>query len=219
MHGDGPRGRDGPDGGAGDGPLALALARLLRAGDGAGRARAAPGSTELTAELAELESVSARLSAELPSSPPAAAPERTVSRLQAGLGVASVERLQAWLAEPAAVPAARIRRRAAEVLDQVRRSPPPSPARAAAVELWAWLTGAEADRRLLLAGAGGDRRLARRLSDELRLLQTVQAGVRRGQPDVIPSTRTRRAGCRRGSRSSRPPRPTWPGSCAGLLPR
>jgi hypothetical protein len=73
------------------------------------------------------------------------------------------------------------------VLRQARAAPPPSPARSAAVDLWAWLTGAEADRRLRLSSADRDRRLARQLSDELRLLQTIQGGVRRGQPDVIAS--------------------------------
>ena len=73
------------------------------------------------------------------------------------------------------------------MLRQAQQAPPLSPARAAAVELWTWLTGAEADRRRRLAGAEGDRPAARQLSDELRLLQTVQAGLRRGQPDIIPS--------------------------------
>lgn len=156
-----------------------------------GKRSAAPGAAgigaELTAEVAELESVSSRLSAELPPPLPEAPAGRTFSRLQAGLAAASVERLVAWLAGPAPQQAARIRRRATEVLRQAQVAPPPSPARAATVELWTWLTGAEADRRLLLATADTDRRAARKLSDELRLLQTVQAGVRRGQPDVIPT--------------------------------
>jgi hypothetical protein len=156
-----------------------------------GKRSAPPGSAELAAELsgelAALEAISSRLSAELPVPRPDAPEGPTFSRLQGGLAAASVQRLRNWLAEPAQQPASRIRRRAAQVLAQAQQAPPPSPARAAAVELWAWLTGAEADRRLLLAGAERDRRLARQLSDELRLLQTVQNGVRRGQPDVIPS--------------------------------
>jgi hypothetical protein len=155
------------------------------------RRRAAPGSAELAAglasELVELEAVSSRLSGELPLPATDPVSGRTYSRLQQGLSAASAERVSGWLAEPVSQPAARIRRRAAEILGQCRDSPPPSPARAAAVELWCWLTGAEADRRLLLAGAERDRQEARQLSDELRLLQTVQGGVRRGQPDVIPS--------------------------------
>ncbi len=156
-----------------------------------GTLRTAPGTAgigaELTAELAALESVSSRLSSELPIPAHDTPTGRTFSRLGRGLAAASVERLAAWLSEPAPRPAACIRLRASQVLKQAQVAPPPSPARAAAVELWAWLTGAEADRRLLLARAEGDRREARRLGDELRLLQTVQTGVRRGQPDVIPS--------------------------------
>jgi hypothetical protein len=156
-----------------------------------GKRSAVPGSAEIAAELsselATLETISGRLSAELPVPGPDAREGRTFSRLQGGLEAGAVARLTAWLAEPTAQPAARIRRRAAEVLAQARQAPPPSPARLAAVELWAWLTGAEADRRILLAAADGDRRAARQMSDELRLLQTVQDGVRRGQPDVIPS--------------------------------
>lgn len=157
--------------------------------------QATAGAIDPCGELALLEELSARLSAELPTSPPHpdAAPGRTYARLQRGLTAPSVERLAAWLSNPvadaAARPAARLRRRAAEVLEQARRSPPPSPARAAAVNLWAWLTGVEADLRVALSSAGQDRRAARQLGDELRLLQTVQGGVRRGQPDVIPSHR------------------------------
>jgi hypothetical protein len=147
---------------------------------------AAETAAELTLELAALAAVSSHLSAELPAPTPDGSQERTYSRLQGGLPAESMARLAAWLEEPAP-PAARLRRRAAEVLRQAGQAPAPSPARTAAVELWAWLTAAEADRRLLLASAGGDRRAARQLSDELRLLQTVQAGVRRGQADVIPS--------------------------------
>jgi hypothetical protein len=141
----------------------------------------------LTAELAVLEAISSGLSAELPVTSQEAPSGPTFARLQGGLDTSSLARLTARLAEPAPLPAARLRRRAAEVLLQARRAPPPSPARAGAVELWAWLTGAEADRRRLLAAAEEDGRAGRRLGDELRLLQTVQAGVRRGQPDVIPS--------------------------------
>jgi hypothetical protein len=165
-----------------------------RLGKGAAT-KAGAGVTDPGGELAVLEELSARLSAELPTSPPSTsgAAGRTYARLQGGLPAASVERLAAWLAapmaEPTAQPAARLRRRAAEVLDQVRRSPPPSPARAAAVDLWAWLTGVEADLRVALSTTGEDRKAARQLGDELRLLQTVQGGVRRGQPDVIPSHR------------------------------
>jgi hypothetical protein len=157
---------------------------LLKRSAGPGAAGIA---AELTAELVAMESVSSHLSAELPAPPLDTPAGRTFSRLQGGLSAASVERLGAWLAVPTLQPAARIRRRATEVLAQTQVTPPPSPARAAAVDLWAWLTGAEADRRLLLAGSDGDRSAARQLSDELRLLQTVQTGVRRGQPDVIPS--------------------------------
>jgi hypothetical protein len=148
---------------------------------------ATPVAAELSAELAALETISSRLSAELPILKPDTPSGRTFSRLQGGLAATSLERLTGWLAEPALPPAARVRRRAIEVLKLAEKAPPPSPARAAAVELWGWLTGAEADRRLLLAGADRDRRVVRQLSDELRLLQTVQNGVRRGQPDVIPS--------------------------------
>ena len=154
--------------------------------------QASPGVADPGSELAVLEELSARLSAELPASPASGsdpASGRTYARLQGGLTAASVERLAAWLTDPVAQPSARLRRRAAEVLEQARRSPPPSPARAAAVDLWAWLTGVEADLRVALATAGQDRKAARRLGDELRLLQTVQGGVRRGQPDVIPSHR------------------------------
>ena len=154
---------------------------------------ALPGATtdasELSAELAGLEGLSARLSAELLPAPTDAPAGRTFSRLLGGLPAASVERLSSWLQVPAAPPATGLRRRAIEVLEQAGSAPPPSPARAAALELWSWLTGAEADRRVALASAEHDRKAARQLSDELRLLQTVQGGVRRGQPDVIPSHR------------------------------
>ena len=89
----------------------------------------APGAAgfgaELTAELVALESVSSHLSAELPVPPLDAPAGRTYSRLQGGLAAASVERLAAWLAEPVPQPAARIRRRATEVLTQAREAPPP----------------------------------------------------------------------------------------------
>lgn len=143
----------------------------------------------LSDELAGLEAISARLSAELPANPPDQTAGRSFSRLQGGLPAASLRRLQEWLAEPPLQPSDRLRRRAAEVLKQAGNSPPTSPARAAAIELWGWLTGAEADRRVALAVAERDRKAARQLGDELRLLLTVQAGVRRGQPDVIPSHR------------------------------
>jgi hypothetical protein len=156
-----------------------------------GTRSAAPGTAEAAAqlgvELAALEAVSSQLSAALRAPAPDGSQERTYSRLQGGLAAGSVVRLATWLEEPAAPAAARLRRRASEVLQQVGHSPAPSPARAGALDLWAWLTAAEADRRVLLVAAGGDRRAARQLSEELRLLQTVQAGVRRGQADVIPS--------------------------------
>ena len=144
---------------------------------------------EVAAELASLEGLSARLSSELPAAPADAPEGRTFTRLSCGLPVASVLSLQAWLADPAGVSSPRLRRRATEVLAQAGRAPPPSPARTAAVSLWSWLTGAEADRRVELARARHDRGAAHRLEDELGLLQNVQGGVRRSQPDVIPSHR------------------------------
>jgi hypothetical protein len=157
------------------------------------RPSALPGAADVAAEasadLALLERLSSRLSSELPASPADAPEGRTWVRLGAGLSPGSLTRLRGWLAEAAADPSSSLLRRALEVLDQAWRSPPPTPARAAALELWCWLTGAEADRRVALAGAARDRKAARQLGDELRLLQTVQAGVRRGQPDVISSRR------------------------------
>ncbi len=151
---------------------------------------AAEAAAEASAELALLERLSSRLSSELPAAPADAPEGRTWARLGAGLTPGSLARLQGWLADSSAAPSSsQLLRRALEVLEQARRSPPPSPARAASVELWSWLTGAEADRRVALAGAARDRKAARQLGDELRLLQTVQAGVRRGQPDVISSHR------------------------------
>ncbi len=156
-----------------------------------GRRSHVPGASaaevELNAELVALESVSSRLSAELPPPPPGSPAGLTFPRLQGGLAPASMERLASWLAGSTAPAATRVGRRAAEVLRKARVEPPPSPSRAAAVELWTWLSGAEADRRRLLAGATRDRSAARQLGDELRFLLSVQAGVRRGQPDVIPS--------------------------------
>src|SRR5512137_817629 len=154
-----------------------------RASSPAGREAA----SALAAELAALEALSSHLSAELTAPPPDAPEGRTFARLGGGLGAASLSRLEAWLARNEPALDARLLRRAAEVLRQARLAPPPTAARAAALELWAWLTGAEADRRQLLAAAGHDRRATRQLGDELKLLQTVQGGVRRGQPDVIPT--------------------------------
>ena len=156
-----------------------------------GRRSPAPGAGEvaarLGAELAALESLSARLSAELPAPASGEHANPTYSRLRGGLTASSVEKLVAWLSAPSAPPPADLRRRAAEVLRQASMAPPPSPSRAAAIELWTWLTGGEADRRRLLTAAGCQPGAARQLGEELRLLQTIQAGVRRGQPDVIPT--------------------------------
>lgn len=96
-----------------------------------GTRSAAPGTAEAAAqlgvELAALEAVSSQLSAALRAPAPDGSQERTYSRLQGGLAAGSVVRLATWLEEPAAPAAARLRRRASEVLQQVGHSPAPSP--------------------------------------------------------------------------------------------